>query len=176
MRILSLDHGTYSGFAVLDDGKLTSHGTFALSNSENKNIEFKLESMFNQTNNLLDIYKPDLYVAEYPSDRTNGVTTSCLIGFYSVGLLCATMKKIKTISARPTTVKKFITGYGFATKEEVAKGVCKMMNINIDSVRKPVYYRNTYKGHKSGDLRLYMYDATDAMANGFYVYKKCIKK
>jgi Holliday junction resolvasome RuvABC endonuclease subunit len=131
--------------------------------------------MYIQVNKLIDIYHPNMYVAEYPADRTNASTSIFLTGLYCIGLMSAELKKVDTMLVRPTSVKKYIAGNGFATKDEVAASVCNKLGLDINMLRKPIYYRANRNGHKIGEIRSYLYDSTDALANGLYIYETCIK-
>ncbi len=121
-RILSIDPGTYySGFAVLDEGKLIHYGVKEIRVERVPHLI--IEEGRKTILRMIKDFKPNILVVEktFFSKHKN---TSILNVFADEIMAMGKMKRLKVMSYAPNTVKKFITGNGYATKERVAEQIC----------------------------------------------------
>lgn len=160
MRILSIDHGTRTGYAVVDGRELRRYDSFILHNEpiENKFTEF--EKMVSY---LIEAYTPDLILLERASDMTGATVARYLIGLNVIATLCAAREGIPIIQCHRSSVCKAVTGYGKSTKDQVAESVCKFFGLNFADIQHTVYKVKTKK-NKVGDVKEKFYDEYDAMA------------
>jgi Holliday junction resolvasome RuvABC endonuclease subunit len=165
VKILGIDHGRNSGYALIENGKYVESGKFTVGGQL---VGEMFKSFDDKSFELLQYYKPDLLCVEKPNDRTNGLTTMVLIGYYTTLLKHAFSLNIEELELHPTSVKKVVTGNGFADKRMVAEKLSIIHSIPFESIAIPVYYKKTcnIKGahHKAGDVRHYVYDPSDALA------------
>ena len=123
--ILGLDISlTSTGYAVcrLDRGKLEVIDKGRIRTYASQPFGVRLMRIKSRIDILLEIYPIDLIVKE--GGFTRGFSTQQI--FRAVGvceLACAEGGHEKIEEIAPTSVKKYVAGYGKATKEEVALGV-----------------------------------------------------
>ena len=93
-------------------------------------------------------FKPNILVVEktFFSKHKN---TSILNVFVDEIVAIGKMKRLKVMSYAPNTVKKFITGNGYATKEQVAEKICikypeLKIYMNQDKKWKDRYHQNMF--------------------------------
>lgn len=167
MLILGLDHGRNSGYAFVENGKYIESGKFTVCDVNNTPGSL-FKSFDEKSLEIIKYYKPDVLCCEKPNDRTNGATTMILVGYYTTLLKHAFSLNIEALELHPTSVKKMITGNGFADKSDVGHKLAERFNINPEEIMIPVYYKRNcvIKGafHEAGDIRKYMYDPSDALA------------
>ena len=118
-KILAIDPGTREmGIAFLDKGKLVYHGvkTFKRGRSPHETLREGRKTILR----LIRDFEPQVFVVEksfYAKNRN----TSLLNVFIDEMMSIAKRNGLKVFSFAPCTLKKFICGYGRASKEDVAR-------------------------------------------------------
>ena len=162
LRILSIDEATRSGWSLMIDGNVIETGAIIL---EHESRRHRFLEYYHRLNKLVLLKSPDLLVIEEPKHQRNAKILRYLTGLYTVAHMVSTKLNINAIEANPKEVKRFITGNGNASKHEVMEALIDKFNVRENLIYKPVYYKNESKGIKE-----FIYDESDATANGLYVY------
>jgi len=120
-RILAIDPGTRQmGIAFLDKGQLIYHGVKIIKkgNSPNDNLQYARSVILR----LIKDFQPNLMVVENVFFARNRKAYLLNVLIDEIKAI-ARRKRISLVSYSPSTVKKFICGNGWASKDEVAKAV-----------------------------------------------------
>ena len=118
-KILAIDPGTREmGIAFLDKGKLVYHGvkTFRRGISPHETLREGRKTILQ----LIRDFKPQVFVVEKSFFAKNR-NASLLNVFIDEMMSIAKRHGLKVLSFAPCTLKKFICGYGRASKEDVAR-------------------------------------------------------
>ncbi|MBX3177720.1 MAG: crossover junction endodeoxyribonuclease RuvC [Candidatus Hydrogenedentes bacterium] len=121
-RILALDPGTRkTGYALLQDGKLLYHGVkvFAKDRPPRENLREAREAVLG----LITTLKPNVLAVERAVFSKRTPRTVLLNLYYRQILYLGRRANLKILAYAPSTVKKSVTGYGWATKQQVAQMV-----------------------------------------------------
>jgi len=131
MNILALDCGTKAGWASLVDGRIESGvQDFSLKRGESKGIRFLRFNTW--LNDILDLTKPHIVVYEMAHLR-GGHATEILVGMTTrIEEFCES-KNIEYSSIHSAMLKKFSTGSGKASKEDMMKAAALKFGRAIDS-------------------------------------------
>ena len=166
MVVLSVDHGTRSGYSVFKDGKYIESGIVTLdsvTSLRKAHKEFFL---------IFSMYKPDVLVVEkvnVAGSKFGGTNIVKLAQLQAIVLLLADTFNCKVIEVNPMSMKKVITGNGKAEKREVAECIAKRWSLNPNHICVPVYYK------KKDGVKTYLADESDAIALGTYYLEECKK-
>ena len=166
MVVLSVDHGTRSGYSIFRDGKYIESGIVTLdsvTSLRKAHKEFFL---------IFSIYKPDVLVVEkvnVAGSKFGGTNIVKLAQLQAIVLLLADTFNCKVIEVNPMSMKKVITGNGKAEKREVAECIAKRWGLNPNHICVPVYYK------KKDGVKTYLADESDAIALGTYYLEECKK-
>lgn len=122
-RILAIDPGTrLMGIAFLDKGKLIYHGVKIIKKgrSPNDNLQYARRIVLR----LIKDFKPNLLVVEkaFFANNRNASLLNVLVDEIRA---IARRKRLRLAAYSPSTLKKFITGNGWANKYEVAQAVAQ---------------------------------------------------
>jgi len=120
-RILAIDPGTrIMGVAFLDKGRLIYHGVKVIKKgkSPNDNLQYARRIILR----LIKDFKPNVLVVENAFFARNRKAYLLNVLIDEIKAI-ARRKRLRLISYSPSTVKKFICGNGWASKDEVAKAV-----------------------------------------------------
>lgn len=169
MKILGIDHGTRTGYALLDNCELTKYGSV---NIRGDLLGKKLIDFTNKMKIIINYSKPDLIVLEKPNHRRNTKTTILLDGYYCVLNILAAEKKIDVMSVHPTSMKKVITGTGKASKDDVVQRIADNFNLKLKDILEYEYYSVNTSNFKKGDVKKIHYDISDAIGLAYYGYLK----
>jgi Holliday junction resolvasome RuvABC endonuclease subunit len=167
MKVLSIDHGKRSGYAVMDKGEVIIVGWFELNEKDNNKKLFEFHCKVNQ---LILEHKPDIIACEYPSDMVNAETSRQLIGYYTIIKLHAVSFGIPIEECHVGTVRKMVTGTGKAEKVTVCDSLVAKLNIPRGLIEKTIYYSD--RGRMAGKIKGYSYDESDALALAYYTTYK----
>ena len=118
-KILAIDPGTREmGIAFLDKGKLVYHGvkTFKRGRSPHETLREGRKTIIR----LIRDFKPQVFVVEKSFFAKNR-NASLLNVFVNEMMSIAKRNELKVLSFATCTLKKFICGYGRASKEDVAR-------------------------------------------------------
>ena len=166
MVVLSVDHGTRSGYSVFKDEKYIESGIVTLdsvTSLRKAHKEFFL---------IFSMYKPDVLVVEkvnVAGSKFGGTNIVKLAQLQGIILLLADTFNCKVIEVNPMSMKKVITGNGKAEKREVAECIAKRWGLNPNHICLPVYY------NKKDGVKTYLADESDAIALGTYYLEECKK-
>ncbi len=122
MNILALDLGTHLGYAILSDEKIIS-GTKKL---KNKTFGQRFSEFFKWLYEILDCYEIDKVYFERVR-RHLGTEAGHVYGafMYVLAVVCEDLK-IPYEGCEVGEIKKYITGHGRATKNDVVKAVSNL--------------------------------------------------
>lgn len=166
MVVLSVDHGTRSGYSIFRDDKYIESGIVTLdsvTSLRKAHKEFFL---------IFSMYKPDVLVVEkvnVAGSKFGGTNIVKLAQLQAIVLLLADTFNCKVIEVNPMSMKKVITGNGKAEKREVAECIAKRWSLNPNHICVPVYYK------KKDGVKTYLADESDAIALGTYYLEECKK-
>ena len=127
MRIIGIDPGmAIVGWAILDidDNNapiLVSAGS--IQTDKKKSDAQRLEEIYNDLNTIIDKYNPDVASIEKLFYFKNQKTIIPVAEARGVILLVLEQRKIKFAEYTPMEIKQTITGFGRASKQEVAQMV-----------------------------------------------------
>jgi crossover junction endodeoxyribonuclease RuvC len=164
VKILGIDPANYvMGYGYVDYNLNTKEVSYLRHGFIRETSLHYPETLFTQTNRLRDLLKedrPEVVAIEAPKDNQ---------GFQSHQRQCELIGTIKRllvelgipfIEIPPNTMKKVITGNGWATKEEVARVISDKFNIPFEDLIIVNYYK---QGIKKGQIKSYMADGSDAL-------------
>jgi crossover junction endodeoxyribonuclease RuvC len=132
LRILGIDPGTATtGYGVVDavDGRLTAvtYGTIATSAKDN--MPQRLQSIYQQINELLRQFRPDSAGIEEVFFGRN-ITTAITVGQARGVLILALANAGLPIGEySPPKIKESVTGYGKADKAQVQMMIRNLLNL-----------------------------------------------
>ena len=126
MRILGIDPGyAIVGFGVLDyDGRNFRVVNFgAITTPAGMDFNRRLEMIYSDMCQIIDIYKPDALSMEKLFFNTNTTTAIDVAQARGVILLACSQKGLSVNEYTPLQVKSSIVGYGRADKQQVQEMV-----------------------------------------------------
>jgi len=146
-RILAIDPGTRElGFALLEGKDLIHYGVKVIRNRKSPHII--LQAGRKMIYRLINDYTPNILAIEktfFANNRNSGLLNVFTDEIKAIGK----RKGLQVYSYAPTTVKKQVTGYGRASKEEVARVIVSIfpelkVYLNQDRKWKNRYYQNMF--------------------------------
>jgi len=156
-KVLAIDPGTREmGVAFLEREKLIYHGVKVIPSEKSPNE--KLKESREIIIRLINDFKPDILVVER-SFFANNRTASLLHAFINEIRAIGNKKGIKVVSYATSTVRKYITGNGRASKKELSKViVSKYPNLKVylsqDRAWKELYHQNMFDAIALGLMAL----------------------
>ena len=138
MRILGIDPGyAIVGYGVVDYAKnrfgVVGYG--AITTKAKTPFEDRLEGIYNDMLQVIDMYKPDHLAIEKLYFNTNSTTAIDVAQARGVIVLAAKQKGVPIFEYTPLQVKQAVTGYGRAEKHQVMEMVKSLLSLK--SVPKP---------------------------------------
>ncbi|MCH7603549.1 MAG: crossover junction endodeoxyribonuclease RuvC [Planctomycetes bacterium] len=135
MKILGIDPGLrLTGYGCVElsennpEPTLIEGGVLRL--DADQSIPYRLVQLFEDLSQVIEELKPEVMVVEKLYSHYKHAQTSVLMGHARGVILLAGQIKGVTIDELPATeVKKAITGYGHATKEQVQLAVAKQLGL-----------------------------------------------
>ncbi len=129
MKILGIDPGSrIMGIALIDGDQISLK---ALSFDKSMSMLDKLRKIYDTTCSIINRELPDAMAIENVFFAKNPHVAFVLGQVRSSAILAALNLNIKIYEYNPTEIKKEITGYGRATKEQVRTMLEKILNIDI---------------------------------------------
>src|SRR5678815_2081568 len=131
-RILSLDLGTRTGWAILEHGR-REHGVedFHGKRDESTGLRWlKFRRWFEYM--VADKGRPDLVVFERWVSHLKGGNAEITAGFTTRVVEYCTERKIEYQGLSPTDIKKWATGKGNASKPQMMEACVRRFNVRID--------------------------------------------
>lgn len=132
MRILGIDPGVATiGFGVVDaEGqrqKLLKCGV--ITTPAHTSLSSRLEQIFRDMGDLLDLFKPDAVSIEELFFNTNITTGIAVAHARGVILLACRLAEVSIFEYTPLQVKQAVVGYGRAEKRQVMDMVKRLCNL-----------------------------------------------
>jgi crossover junction endodeoxyribonuclease RuvC len=159
-KILAIDPGTkYMGVAFFDGKKLVYHGVVTIPNL--KSPREKLQEGRRTILRLIHDFKPEILVVEKTFFANN--KNSVLLNTFTREIQNIGKKQgLQVSSFAANTVRKYVCGNGFASKEETAKVLITKYpelkpHLNSNRRWKEKFYRNMFDAVAVG-LMKYQYD------------------
>ncbi|MBP3320153.1 MAG: crossover junction endodeoxyribonuclease RuvC [Clostridia bacterium] len=138
MRILGID----PGYAIIGHGIIEykntkyiyiNHG--AITTNSNENFTDRLEKIYDNITNLVNIYKPDQVSIEKLYFQNNQKTAIDVAQARGVIILALKKYNIPVYEYTPLQVKNMITGYGKAQKKQIMLTVQRLLR--LEEIPKP---------------------------------------
>lgn len=163
MRVLGIDHGTkITGWGLIEAkyGEPFRYISSGLFREQGTPYPEYLSAMAKSVADKLRDIKPDCVALEAPKDNRGFTTTQRLTEL--VGCLKYTCMNLGVPFSEipPSTMKLIVTGNGWATKEEVANRISKLLNVSMEEIVGTTYYK---QGIKKGQIKSYILDGSDAL-------------
>lgn len=138
MRIIGIDPGyAIVGYGVVDYAKnrfgVVGYG--AITTKAKTPFEDRLEVIYNDMLEVIDMYKPDHLAIEKLYFNTNSTTAIDVAQARGVIVLAAKQKGVPVFEYTPLQVKQAVTGYGRAEKHQVMEMVKGLLSLK--AVPKP---------------------------------------
>ena len=138
MIILGIDPGLATvGYGVLkfEKQRFTTITYGAIITPPHTPVHERLKTIYEQAQELIDIYKPDEISIEELFYNTNQKTVIPVCEARGVLLLCAHQNKLKISEYTPLQVKQSVVGYGRAEKIQVQTMVKNILK--LEKIPKP---------------------------------------
>ena len=122
MRVLGIDPGyAIVGCGILDykSSRFTVVDQRAITTPAKTDFNIRLELLYNDIKNLIDIFKPDALSKEKLYFNTNTTTAIAVAEARGVILLAAQQSRIPIYEYTPLQIKQAVTGYGKADKHQM---------------------------------------------------------
>jgi len=133
MTIIGVDPGTIiTGFGIIkyENNSVAYIHSGVIKTPKTKDIPPRLETIYDELDRLIKLYKPDEFSIETAFYAKN-IQSVMKIGYArGVSLLAAVHNKLEISEYSPREIKKAIVGNGGASKEQVQFMIKKLMNIN----------------------------------------------
>ena len=154
MVVLGIDPGTLAtGWAVLEkvDSKLLLQGFGQICLVE-QSISQRLASLYQAVTERIKTYSPHVMVIEKIFVSRSPASALVLGYARGIAMMTAALQAIPVIEYAPTTVKKALTGYGHASKEQMVAMVAHLFQVSMphdaaDAVALALYHcqQNLYE-------------------------------
>jgi crossover junction endodeoxyribonuclease RuvC len=132
MRVLGIDPGTaITGWGVVEfsNGRLVSIDCGCIKTSTAFTYGERLKRIYNELLRLIEATKPDEMAIEKIFFNTNVKTALSVGQARGVCLLAAAVHELPIFEYNTSEVKNYLTGYGRATKQEVASRVKAVLEL-----------------------------------------------
>jgi Holliday junction resolvasome RuvABC endonuclease subunit len=157
--ILAFDVATSTGWAFIGDAQLCK-GSFLV---HGEDWYERYVFMYERARQLIEEHKPDFIVME-AGVKLNAKVMFHLNSLRTCIMLAALHNQVGLLDAvSPSTIKKFITGGGKASKEDIMRATAKYRPMNsdeADAIALALYIVDVYEKGDNGQ-----YDRTRNMAN-----------
>ncbi|MGB9734729.1 MAG: crossover junction endodeoxyribonuclease RuvC [bacterium] len=133
MRILGIDPGSHTmGWAVVESeqNKYKHIGSGVINTQGISDIARRLRLIFDEVTKIIDTYEPDALAIETVFFSKNQKSSFVLVQSATSAMLAAVNHGLSVNEYQPMMIKKALTGYGRADKEQVQFMVKKLLNIN----------------------------------------------
>ncbi len=144
-RILAIDPGTrHIGIAVLQGSDLVYHGVVTM--PYRRSLETVRRNTRVLLHELLEDFRPTVLAVEGNSIGSKRARTP-LHAVVSETKRIGRQERVEVVTMTASTVKKFVTGNGRATKEEVARAVARFYPELKAYLRQTAKWRARYHGN-----------------------------
>lgn len=132
MRIIGIDPGyAIVGFGIIeyDNGRFKVIDYGAVTTSPDMDFNRRLEIIYDDVSQILDIYKPESLAIEKLYFQNNQKTAIDVAEARGVILLSAVKRRLLIREYTPLEVKKSVTGYGKAVKKQVQEMTKRILRL-----------------------------------------------
>ncbi len=132
MIILGIDPGTaICGYGLIENvqGNLKALKYGAITTNSKSPMPNRLEKIFDELNNLIKEYQPDVMGIEKLFFGRNATTAIPVGQARGIVLLSAVKNNLKIIERTPNEIKLSVTGYGGASKQQIIFMVTKLLHL-----------------------------------------------
>ncbi len=132
MRIIGIDPGyAIVGFGIIeyDNGRFKVIDYGAVTTSADMDFNRRLEIIYDDVSQILDIYKPESLAIEKLYFQNNQKTAIDVAEARGVILLSAVKRRLLIREYTPLEVKKSVTGYGKAVKKQVQEMTKRILRL-----------------------------------------------
>ncbi len=132
MRVLGIDPGSITtgyGIVEMNGGKLSHIDNGSVTCKKETLLENRLKLIFDSLHDIIASYAPAIMAVERIFVSKGAASALKLGHARGVAILSAVNKNIDVVQYTPMEVKKAVTGYGKADKEQVKYMVAKLLNI-----------------------------------------------
>jgi crossover junction endodeoxyribonuclease RuvC len=162
-RIIGIDPGlNLTGYGVVehrgDEITLLEAGVIRLPRKQGNNLASRLESLFNELQEVIREFRPRTLCLEEVYSHTAYPLTSILMG-HARGVIClaAQLEGIPVVSISAKRIKQSVTGNGNASKLQVQRAVQSFFSLHrtpyppdvADALAAALCYVNSLKGEKA---------------------------
>lgn len=138
MIILGIDPGTnITGYGIIrqnfSSSKRITSGSIKIPSKQN--LPQKLETIYNELNRLIKIYKPNEFAIETAFYGKNAQSAMKIGYARGVSILAAAHNKIPTAEYSPREIKKSVVGKGAASKQQVNYMVKTLLDISKQKMK-----------------------------------------
>ena len=138
-RIIGIDPGSrFTGVGIIEKNnqKLKYLYSRAISTASEKTLDQKLKYIFLELNKIIEEFQPKIASIEKIFHSVNPRSSLILGHARGVAMLSASLLGLQINEYSPTEVKSAVVGVGRADKQQVAKMVRILLNINnIDKMK-----------------------------------------
>lgn len=132
MRIIGIDPGyAIVGFGIIeyDNGRFKVIDYGAVTTSPDMDFNRRIEIIYDDVSQILDIYKPESLAIEKLYFQNNQKTAIDVAEARGVILLSAVKRRLLIREYTPLEVKKSVTGYGKAVKKQVQEMTKRILRL-----------------------------------------------
>lgn len=133
MRVLGIDPGlALMGYAVVEEknGVLNRVTSGCIRTGKELPAPARLKMLYDEISELINIYAPAALVVEKLFFNRNTATALQVGEARGLVLLMGGQRELDVFEYTPLQVKQSMTGYGRASKDQVRKLVCLLLNYN----------------------------------------------
>ncbi len=133
MRIIGIDPGyAIVGFGIIeyDNGRFKVIDYGAVTTPADMDFNRRLEIIYDDVSQILDIYKPESLAIEKLYFQNNQKTAIDVAEARGVILLSAVKRRLLIREYTPLEVKKSVTGYGKAVKKQVQEMTKRILRLS----------------------------------------------
>jgi crossover junction endodeoxyribonuclease RuvC len=131
MKILGVDPGlALTGWGLVEkknEPRLVEYG--CITTSKEKDSQERLLQLFQELQEVLKKYKPDVLALEKLFFNTNAKTAFSVGEARGVIKICSVLNKIPLVEFTPLQIKNSIVGYGRAEKKQIQQMVKVLLNL-----------------------------------------------
>ena len=140
MRVLGVDPGLQvTGYGVLDNksGKPELVEAGVIRSTSAYSLEHRLFELYNGIENVIEEFSPDVLSVEELYSHYKHPKTAVIMGHARGAFFIAAGKSgIPVFSYSATRIKKSLTGSGQASKNQIARMICKILH--YDEIKGPM--------------------------------------
>ena len=126
---IGIDPATISGYAISDkNGIITDYGLIKL---DQKKLGHKFFEFERQMSDVINDNSIECIFFEYSSHFKSNKVSIAMNGYFSIIIKLAFINNCNYGYAHPSTIKKFSTGSGRASKEDMVKACQQFVNYEV---------------------------------------------